>query len=55
MLIAPLADNHQVGNVEGGFLWQDSTFNILLWIRLGVFMNVVYSFHHCLIFIQVYL
>jgi|WetSurMetagenome_2_1015567.scaffolds.fasta_scaffold914567_1 hypothetical protein len=39
--IASLANNHQVGYMNRGFLRQDSTLNVFLWIGLCMFVHIV--------------
>jgi hypothetical protein len=52
MFITPLADYHQVGHMNGGFLRKDSSFYVLLRIRLGVLMYIVQALNNRFIIIQ---
>jgi hypothetical protein len=53
MFAASLADNHQIRNVNRGFLWQDSALHILLWIGLSMLLDIINTLDHSPILIQV--
>ncbi len=51
MLIAALADNHQIGDVQWGFLRQDPSLDVFLRVRPGVLLDMIQAFDHCPVFV----